>query len=104
MEAGNGKEGVTIFESHPSGHFESVIPVCSHLFVFSDETCSICLMDLQMPVMDGFNATSAIREIEKRRMAATSLGEFTGRLKVYALSGLAAPEDKERAATIGFDG
>jgi CheY-like chemotaxis protein len=61
-------------------------------------------MDLQMPVMDGFNATSAIRGIEKQRMAAASVGDFTARLKVYALSGLASPEDKERAATIGFDG
>jgi CheY-like chemotaxis protein len=82
---------------------QSHLPFLTY-YVFSDDTCSICLMDLQMPVMDGFNATSAIRVIEKERMAATSLGEFSGRLKVYALSGLASPEDKERAATIGFDG
>jgi CheY-like chemotaxis protein len=61
-------------------------------------------MDLQMPVMDGFDATAAIRKIEKERINIASQENSTERLMVYALSGLATPEDKERAATIGFDG
>jgi CheY-like chemotaxis protein len=61
-------------------------------------------MDLQMPVMDGFDATAAIRKIEEERINMASREDSTERLMVYALSGLATPEDKERAATIGFDG
>lgn len=59
-----------------------------------------------MPVMDGFDAAAAIRQIEvKRNMMTTGTRrDSTIRLQVYALSGLATAEDKERAATIGFDG
>ena len=57
-----------------------------------------------MPVLDGFQATINIRQIETERMAAGMGREGPSRLKVYALSGLAAPEDKERASSIGFDG
>lgn len=57
-----------------------------------------------MPVMDGFEATAAIRKIEKERINPASREDSTERLRVYALSGLASLEDKERATTIGFDG
>lgn len=62
-------------------------------------------MDLQMPALDGFQATFDIRQIETRRVAASISHEgFNSRLKVYALSGLASSEDKERASSLGFDG
>jgi CheY-like chemotaxis protein len=62
-------------------------------------------MDLQMPILDGFQATTYIRRIETQRVAASISHEgFNGRLKVYALSGLASQEDKERASSLGFDG
>lgn len=86
-EAEDGAEGVKIFNQHPTGYFD------------------ICLMDLQMPVLDGFQATANIRQMEMERMSTTTSHEgIHSRLKVYALSGLAAPEDKERASSIGFDG
>lgn len=62
-------------------------------------------MDLQMPVLDGFEATAKIRQMEgERQSGIIDLNTMNPRLKVYALSGLAAPEDKERASSIGFDG
>lgn len=54
-----------------------------------------------MPVMDGFEATAAIRQIELGRSRTDASSPS---LIVYALSGLASPEDKTRAATIGFNG
>jgi CheY-like chemotaxis protein len=62
-------------------------------------------MDLQMPVKDGFVAAADIREIESKRiLARPDPSQGRSRMKIYALSGLASPEDKERASTIGFDG
>ncbi|PVF92733.1 hypothetical protein CPB86DRAFT_819388 [Serendipita vermifera] len=87
IEAENGEEGVKVFQSYPAGYFD------------------ICLMDLQMPVRDGFQATADIRGIETQRIASESgHGNIMSRLKVIALSGLASPEDKERASAVGFDG
>lgn len=58
-------------------------------------------MDLQMPIMDGFDATSAIRQIEEKRLINMNNNR---RIKVFALTGLDTPEDKEQAVIIGFDG
>lgn len=58
-------------------------------------------MDLQMPIMDGFDATSAIRQIEEKRLTNIPAGR---RIKVFALTGLDTPEDKEHAVIIGFNG
>ncbi|KAG8756805.1 His Kinase A domain containing protein [Serendipita sp. 396] len=83
VEAENGQEGVQAFQKYPTGYFD------------------ICLMDLQMPVMDGFQAAINIRSLESKRNGS---GESARPLKIYALSGLATPEDKQRASEIGFDG
>ncbi|KAG8846248.1 His Kinase A domain containing protein, partial [Serendipita sp. 411] len=83
VEAENGQEGVQAFQKYPTGYFD------------------ICLMDLQMPVMDGFQAAINIRSLESKRNGS---GESARSLKIYALSGLATPEDKQRASEIGFDG
>lgn len=62
-------------------------------------------MDLQMPVKDGFLAAADIRQIESLRISGRSTPDKDwSRMKIYALSGLASPEDKERASSIGFDG
>lgn len=58
-----------------------------------------------MPVKDGFLAAADIRLLESKRILARSDSiQDTSRIKIYALSGLASPEDKERASSIGFDG
>jgi two-component system, sensor histidine kinase and response regulator len=55
----------------------------------------LVLMDMQMPEMDGFEATSALRESEKS----------TGRHQaVVAMTALAMNGDRERCLAVGMDG
>ena len=55
----------------------------------------LVLMDLQMPVMDGFTATRRIREFERARGATPT--------PVVALSAFAMREDRERSREAGCD-
>ena len=51
---------------------------------------SLVLMDIQMPIMDGYQATRAIRK-------------FNTRLPIVALTAAAMVEDKQKALTAGMD-
>ncbi|MGE0714358.1 MAG: ATP-binding protein [Alphaproteobacteria bacterium] len=53
----------------------------------------LILMDLQMPVMDGYESTRRIRAMEGER----------GRVAIVALTALALPLDRERAQAIGMN-
>ncbi len=55
----------------------------------------LILMDLQMPVMDGFEATAAIREHEQ------DVGTYT---PIIAVTALAMSGDRERCISAGMDG
>ncbi len=59
------------------------------------ERFDIVLMDVQMPVMDGFQATATIREKEE------STGE---RLPIVAMTGYAMKGDRQRCLDAGMDG
>jgi len=53
------------------------------------------LMDIQMPGMDGFQATAAIRETEKRTGA---------HIPIVAMTAHSLKEDEQRCLAAGMDG
>ena len=61
---------------------------------FGKAKYDLILMDVQMPIMDGFKATQKIREIEK------STGTHT---PIIAVTANAFPEDKEKCLASGMD-
>jgi len=69
--ANNGKEGVDLFLANQNG-------------------IDVILMDLQMPIMSGFEATKKIRERDKN-------------IPIIALSAAAMIEDKQKANEAGMD-
>lgn len=75
--AENGQEAVEMFGSHKAGYYDTI------------------LMDIQMPLMNGWEATAAIRRLPRKDAEA---------IPIYALSADAFVEDKRRSVAIGMNG
>ena len=75
-EAGNGDEAVAAVKANEPGYYHAV------------------LMDIEMPVMDGYEATQSIRKLPNRIRA---------NIPIIALTANAVPENRERAAVVEMD-
>ena len=75
-EADDGSKAVAAVRTNEPGHYHFV------------------LMDVEMPVMDGFEATAQIRKMTNRIRA---------NVPIIALTANAVPENRERAAMVGMD-
>ncbi len=63
---------------------------------FKDDTYDLILMDVQMPIMNGYEATKAIRELEREK----GNGE---RIQIIALTAFAMKSDKDLCIEAGMD-
>jgi two-component system, sensor histidine kinase and response regulator len=71
--------------------------------LFAQETFDVILMDCEMPVMDGFDATKRIRDIE-RAISGVRNGETSrSRTPIVALTAHALAEVRERCLEAGMD-
>lgn len=70
---------------------------CEVLRVLDQHTFDLILMDIQMPEMDGLEATAAIREREQG-------GEGDAHIPIIALTAHALPGDRECCLAGGMDG
>ena len=73
----NGEEAVKAIVDHEANYYDLV------------------LMDVQMPVLDGYEATKQIRSLDDKVKA---------NIKIYAMTANAFDEDKRAALSIGMDG
>ena len=80
-EARDGKEAVSAFSEKPSDYFDLIF------------------MDVQMPVMDGYEATRRIRAVESERCS-----DSKTRIPIIAMTANAYKEDIEKALASGMDG
>lgn len=75
--ADNGEEALRLFEASPSGTYDAI------------------LMDMQMPVMDGLEATRAIRRSEHPQAKS---------IPIYAMTANAFNDDVAKALSCGMNG
>jgi len=90
QSAGNGQEAVDKFKASclPGPHTTTATSEGGGRFDF-------VLMDISMPVMDGMEATKAIREFERQNALPRTM--------VIALTGLASAQAQREAETAGID-
>lgn len=85
---------------------------CVALFERTSPSLDVIILDLTMPVLDGFQATLAIRqkEAERREQALKGSGSSRRpsapqpRVKILCLTGRNSAEDKRKAFACGADG
>jgi two-component system, sensor histidine kinase and response regulator len=71
--------------------------------LFTGEQFDLVLMDCEMPIMDGFDATKRIREIEQSRDGSRDADATRPRIPIVALTAHALAEVRERCLDAGMD-
>ena len=84
--ANNGKEATALWQEHRSCQFDLV------------------LMDIQMPVMDGLQATDYIRAQEKAFQSDSAIQQAAAHIPIIAMTAHAMKGDRERYLAGGMDG
>jgi len=79
---------------------------CSSAYGEQAKTFDAILMDLQMPIVDGFSSTKMIRSFEKTQSGASlsSRAAPNGRIPVFAVSASLEEKHKDKYIATGFDG
>jgi CheY-like chemotaxis protein len=67
---------------------------------FKNHRYDLVLMDIQMPIMDGYEATGIMRELEKEKFQQQGIEVHT---PIIAMTANALKEDEERAFASGMD-
>jgi signal transduction histidine kinase/CheY-like chemotaxis protein len=72
-------------------------------FVSSKSGYDIIFMDISMPILNGFEATRAIRGVEEQRRFENGGTDLRPPAMIIALTGLASGRDQSEAFNTGFD-
>ncbi|KAK1750934.1 hypothetical protein QBC47DRAFT_352484 [Echria macrotheca] len=77
---------------------------CFNVFVANQATVDFVLMDLNMPVVDGWASAMMIRAQERMRPTPSRAVQSCGHTPIFAVSGMLRRGDERRYVDAGFDG
>ncbi|KAK3375611.1 phytochrome-2 [Lasiosphaeria ovina] len=77
---------------------------CWNTFMSNQSTIDFILMDLNMPVVDGWASTCLIREHEQNFPLPSRAVQSCGRTPIFAVSGMLKRGEEPRFLDAGFDG